>query len=429
MVKKMWTPQDQVFWYLKRDQIIPCKEDLNVDVIIIGGGMAGLAAAQAWQKRGKKVALCEQYYCGSGATGKSSGFVTPNAELSFTDFSKKYSQETAFLIWNFITQGVQDIKNNILENKLECDYSEQNTLILASTLQAMKELETEYQNLQSYGYKTKFYNKIELEERITSTAYFGGIEYEETFGINGYKYCQEMKNHLLNLGVMIFEETPVTQINGHTVTTPYAKITAQYIVVCTDRFMPEIGLLKQEVYHAQTFVMASQVLSPEQIKTIFPNKKFMAWDTEFIYNYFRITADNRLLVGGGNISTTYAAQETHNYEPIVQHLSNYITQKFPQLNIQFEQIWPGLIGISKDIVPLAGPDKDKPYLFYVSASTGLPIAAALGRYSAENLIDGNTELDSYFSPYRKFPISGIAQSILGTKLSFALSNLIKKNIP
>lgn len=429
MSNKKWNPQDQVFWYLKRDQVTACKNDMDVDVVIIGGGIAGLSAAQAWQKRGKKVVLLEQYFCGSGASGKSSGFITPNAELSFTDFSKKYSPESAFLIWNFITQGVEDIRNNILKHNFDCDYSEQNTLILASSLSAMKVLEVEYQNLKSHGYPTKFYNKSQIEKRIASNSYFGGIEYENTFGVNVYKYCQEMKKQLQSLGVMIFEETPATEIHDHTVITPYAKINAEHIVVCTDKFMPELGLLSQDVYHVQTFVMASQVLEPEQIKAIFPDKKFMAWDTELIYNYFRVTADNRLLVGGSDLISTYASQESHNYASIVEQLTKYVTQKFPHLNIQFEQVWPGLIGISKDIIPLAGPDKNKPYMYYVSAAAGLPIAAALGRYSAEHLIDGATELDSYFSPYRKFPVSGLMQSVLGTKVSFALSNLIKKNIP
>ena len=155
----------------------------------------------------------------------------------------------------------------------------------------------------------------------------------------------------------------------------------------------------------------------------------MCWDTDFIYNYFRVTGENRLLVGGGDFMSTYASKETHHYASIVKKLTNYISGKFPKLDLQFEQVWPGLIGISKDIAPLAGRDKDKPYLFYISAAAGLPIAAALGRYSAENLIDGNSELDSYFSPYRNFPVQGLVQSIVGTKASFIISNLIKKNVP
>jgi gamma-glutamylputrescine oxidase len=89
-------------------------------------------------------------------------------------------------------------------------------------------------------------------------------------------------------------------------------------------------------------------------------------------------------------------------------------------------MWPGLIGLSKDIAPLAGRDKDKPYLYYISAAAGLPIAAALGRYSAENLIDNKTDLDEYFSPYRSFMIGGITQKILGDGLTFALCNTFKK---
>jgi glycine/D-amino acid oxidase-like deaminating enzyme len=135
------------------------------------------------------------------------------------------------------------------------------------------------------------------------------------------------------------------------------------------------------------------------------------------------------LLGGSDLISTYASKATHDYASIVTKLTDYIAKKFPSLDIKFEYVWPGLMGISKDISPIAGRDKDKPYLFYVAAAAGLPIAAALGRYSAENLVDGNNEFDVYFSPYRKFSVSGIAQSILGKKLSFAISNVIKKNIP
>ena len=428
-MKKMWAPQDQVFWYLQRDKIIPCTQDMHADVVIVGGGMAGISAAQAWHKRGKKVILLEQYYCGSGASGKSSGFITPNAELSFTDFTHRYNPDVAFLIWNFISSGVENIRQNILEHNFLCGYNPQDTLIVASSSGAMKELLIEHENLAKYGYKTAFYDTNTLKQQVASDAYFGCVGYEGTFGMDGYRYCQEMKKYLQNLGVLIFEETPVIEIKDHEVITPYAKITADYIVVCTDRFMPQLGLFSDNVYHAQTFVMASQVLTDEQIKNIFPDKKLMCWDTEFIYNYFRITSDNRLLVGGSDLISTYASQESHNYTPIVKKLTNYCAEKFPNLNIQFEQVWPGLMGISKDIAPLAGRDKDKPYLYYISAVAGLPIAAALGRYSAENLVDGSTELDAFFSPYRKFPVSGIVQSVIGKKASFVISNLIKKNVP
>jgi gamma-glutamylputrescine oxidase len=429
MIKKQNHIQDQVLWYFQDKKSSLCQMDMQADVVIVGGGMAGLSAAQAWHKRGKKVILLEQFYCGSGATGKSSGFVTPNAELSLTDFNHRYGVDGASTIWKFISQGVEDIRSNIFEHNFVCDYQLQNTLVLANHEKDLKILEIEHNNLAKLGYQTKFYTKESVKNQIGSTDYVGGVAYENTFGINAYDYCQQMKIYLQSVGVLIFEETPVLSIDGHDVITDHAKITGNYIVVATDRFMPDLGLLKQEVYHAQTFVMASEILSDEQVAQIFPDKKLMVWDTDFIYNYFRITGDNRLLLGGGDFSSSYAQQANHDYQPIVTKLVNYFTTKFPEIDINFQYRWPGLMGISKDISPLAGVDKEKPYQFYITAACGLPIAASLGRYSAENLIDGQHNLDDYFSPYRKFPISGISQSILGNKLSFAFSNLIKKNIP
>jgi gamma-glutamylputrescine oxidase len=425
----VWMPQDQVFWYLKRNAIPACHESITADVAIIGGGMAGLSAAQAFQKKGRKVVLLEQYYCGSGASGKSSGFITPNAELSFTDFSKRYNPETAHRIWDFITSGVNDIRNNILQHKFVCDYAPQDTLMLANTMDALKSLEIEHHNLAQAGYKTVLYTQDDVRNHIGSKAYVGAMTYEETFGISAYLYCQELKQHLQKLGVMIFEETAVTAINNHVLTTPHAQITADYIVVCTDRFMPELGLLKQDVYHAQTFLMISEPLTDAQIHAIFPQKARLVWDSEFVYNYFRMTSDKRLLLGGGSVLTTYASKPEHDSQRMFTQLTRYFDTKFPNLNIQFKQLWPGLIGLSKDIAPIAGRDKDRPFLYYVSAAAGLPIAAALGRYSAENLIDGNNDLDAYFSPYRSFLIGGALQSVLGTKLSFALCNSMKKIIP
>ena len=428
-MKTIWPPQDQVFWYLNRNAIKPCSDDVWADVAIIGGGIAGLSAAQAFHNRGKKVVLLEQYYCGSGASGKNSGFITPNAELSFTDFSKRYDKEIAHNIWNFITSGVNDIQTNIQQHNFSCDYSPQDTLVVANSKKALKELEVEQHNLAHFNYPACIYTANELQHYIGSTKYYGGFNYANTFGINTYRYCQELKKYLQDQGVLIFEETPVTQINEHKLTTAHASITADYIIVCADRFTPELGVLTQDVYHAQTFLMISQQLTHEQANTLFPNKKRMVWDTDLVYNYFRLTGENRLLLGGGSLLNTYSSKPDHNSGYMLKKLTNYFNKKFPEFRIQFEQMWPGLMGLSKDIAPIAGRDKDNPFIYYIAATAGLPIAAALGRYSAENLLDGNTQLDDYFSPYRKFPIGGIAQSIMGTKISFALSNILKKNVP
>ena len=184
--------------------------------------------------------------------------------------------------------------------------------------------------------------------------------------------------------------------------------------------------MKYSIYHVQTFILISKPLTDAQIKTIFPNKLFMAWDTDMIYHYFRITADNRLLVGGASLYYTFASQEIHNSEYMIKNLSSYFYTKFPQATfVEFESIWPGLIGISKDIFPIAGFDKNIPSVYHATACAGLPFAAALGGYSSQAILHNRTDLDRYFSPYRKFALGKIVQKILGTKLTFALNNFFK----
>src|SRR5438445_5407186 len=230
-----------------------------------------------------------------------------------------------------------------------------------------------------------------------------------------------MKNVLLAEGMEIYEETPALSLQENLVTTLHATVKAKYIIVCTDRFIPTLGKLTKEVYHVQNFLLISELLTPDVIQKIFPQKRLMVWDTDLIYNFYRTTGD-RLLVGGGSILNVYNKSESYHSTYMYRKLTHYIKNIFPDLEIQFEQMWPGLIGVSKDIAPLAGPDKDAQSIYYIGAAAGLPLAAMLGNYCADYMIDGADTLKDYFSPYRKFPVSGTLQTVLGTKLTFAISN-------
>jgi len=83
-------PQDQVFWYLNGGVtgVTPLMHDIACDVVVVGGGMAGLTAAQAFCAKGLSVVLIEKNYCGAGASGKSSGFITPDSELSLFELAR-----------------------------------------------------------------------------------------------------------------------------------------------------------------------------------------------------------------------------------------------------------------------------------------------------------------------------------------------------
>ena len=260
--------------------------------------MAGLSAAQAFAKKGKKVALLEAYYCGSGASGKSSGFITPNSELSLADFVERYGAAGAQKIWSSIESGVEHIRTNIQNYNLNCDYSTEDSLEVANSQSTIKKIREEHEDLVKLGFKTSFFTQEELPSVLGSKEYYGGVTYPNTFGINAYKYCQEMKEILIKQGVMIYEETPALSFSDHEINTLHAKVKADYIIVCADRFIPTFGVLTKEIYHAQNFLLISQPLKEHEIKTIFPQKNLMVWDTDLLYTYYRVSG-NRLLLGGG----------------------------------------------------------------------------------------------------------------------------------
>lgn len=415
-------PLDHILWQQPNKNIQPCKQNMHVQVAIIGGGMAGLSAAQAFANKGKKVAVFEQYFCGSGASGKSSGFITPNAELSCIDFENQFGRDGALKIWNMISGGVQTIKNNIADFNIDCEFAAQDSIMLASSKHAVKKMQQEHQALQSFNYPTTLLDQQSVRQHIASNKFFGGIIYPDTFSINAYAYCQGMVNVLKNVGVMIFEESPVIQIEGNTLHLPDAQVTADHIVVCVDRFLPNISDLKDIIYQVQNFIIASKPMTDHDIKKIFPNKRLLAWDSELIYNYFRITPNNRIILGGGDFFSMYANKDWHDYQRINHKLQTYFNNTFPEIFPTFEYQWSGLIGVSKDIAPLIGPDKNNPAVYYIAATAGLPIACGLGNYSAQAILDNDKTLEQYFSVYRDFKIQGIAAKILGKKLSFAMSH-------
>ena len=416
-------PQDQVFWYLNAHTTKPLTHDIATDVLVVGGGMAGLTTAQALRDKGYNVVLIEKNYCGAGATGKSSGFITPDSELSLFELMRIFGADTGKKLWDLIGSGVDTIRNNIEKHNIDCDYQVQDTLILANSARAFtNDVQKEYNNRQQAGYASTLYKGSEVRSVIGSDTYHGGVSYGGTFGVRAYNYCLGMKKILQESGIKIYEETPAISIQEKIVKTPQATIKADHIVVCTDRFDPAAQMLWDKIYHVQTFLMMSAPLSENNIKKIFPSQPFMVWDTDMIYQYYRVTGDNRLMLGGSDLLYTYSKNETHGNNRVAKQLINYFYKKFPDVPVEFEYMWPGLIGISKDVFPVAGFDDQMKSVYYIVGACGLPFAAALGAYCVDRIVNNNTAFDDYFSPYRSSTLGAFTQRVLGTRLTFALSN-------
>jgi gamma-glutamylputrescine oxidase len=417
-----------VYWHPQQlPQTTPLRRNISSDVAVVGGGMAGLTCAQVLVERGLSVTLVEQAFCGAGASGRSSGFITPDSELELWHLVANYGEQQGKALWEFAMSGLERIRRTISELGIDCDYQIQDSLLLARTPNGFeKGVRVEHETRRALGYRASLYDRVSLGKIIGARAVHGGVRYDGTFGINSYAYCRALRNELERRGVQIFEGTRATRFAAGGVETPGGTVTAPAIAVLTDRALPDLGLAPAAVYQAQTFLAVSKPLHDRDIRAIFPDDRLMVWDTDLLYHYFRITGEGRLLLGGSQLSSMYSGHEIRSPQRAATSLGRYLARHFPSVTVEIDYIWPGFIGVSKDLAPIVGRHAAFPTVLFAGAAAGLPWAAALGEYLAQKITDRRCELDQTLSAERRFPIGKRVQAVFGKRVSFALSHAATK---
>jgi gamma-glutamylputrescine oxidase len=403
----------------------PLKSAISTDYVVIGGGFAGLHAALYLKESGKDVVLIEKDVCGGSASGKSSGFITPDSEFSLSQFQRRYGLQGAKIVWQIPNLGVKEISRNVKKYRINCDFEKQESVFLSMGKSVMEEIQEESKACKKMHVSHKVYNAFNLKEIINTTYYGAALQTSGTYSMNAFSYCQGLKQILARKGVRIFEHSPVIHIKGNMVSTLEGTVQANKIISCMDVVPSSLRKIRRKAYHAQTFLVISEPLTSAQIKSIFPGKKCMCWDSKLVYTYFRLTKDNRILVGGGSPLTTYSPREMKSAR-IPSKLVKEIKSIFPQLkNINFSFYWPGLISISKDIMPIVDRDDHNSHMYYVLGNPGLPWATFCGIYAAKKALSNNqsTKYDKYLKSSRKFFISDNLQKFLRKIPSFSINNL------
>lgn len=422
---------EQVHWYARTPEqpqeqpSILLEGRIEADVVVVGGGMAGLAAAE-WLRdhAGKEVVLLESSFCGGGATGRSSGFITPDSELQVSDLIRRFGASEARRLWMAAHDACEHIRGNVERHGIACDLVQADCLYLGAGRRGWGAVREEHAAREQLGFDTRLYSKDALRNVLPSDRYKGGVRYGGTFAIDPHAYARGMRAALVRRGVRIFEETPAVTLARGRVETPRGSVSAPHVVVCLDRFAPELGVAS-DTWHAQTFLIVSEPLDRGLRESLFPDGPMLAWDTDLIYQYFRLTGDGRLLVGGGTLRETYGRTRHGGHTP--KRLERFARKTFPALaQVRFESTWPGLIGVTRDLLPLAGFTPQLPEQLQAVCAAGLPWSVLAGQAAARTIAGASTDLDGHFSPARHFALTGFA-SILPVPLSFALSHFYSKH--
>ena len=160
---------------------------------------------------------------------------------------------------------------------------------------------------------------------------------------------------------------------------------------------------------------------------LFPSgEQMQCWDSKLVYTYFRLTGDNRLLLGGGTPITTYM-KDAFNNPRIIKQIINDFNDHFPDLkDLSFIQFWPGQIDATRDLLPTIAKPPGHPHLRFIFGAVGIPWAAFTGSFTARNIL-GVADEDyqkyfNYFSNQRHFSLPSSLGKVIGKPLLFSLTN-------
>lgn len=382
---------------LRQDTNYPrLQGNVSVDVAIIGGGFSGVATAVELAERGLKVAIVEANKIGWGASGRNGGQVT--GSLSGDEAMRKEMRKTLGdgvddFIWFLRWHGQEIIERRVAKYNIECDLRHGH-LQAAMTPAHMRELQGIYDEAlqRGMGDKVTLLDKAGLKDVLATDIYVGGLRNMRNMHLHALDLCIGEARAAEGLGTIIFEETEVIEIvHGRrpAVVTREGRIDAEHVLLAGDAYHRlEPRKLGNKIFSAMGGVVATAPLG-DLADEINP-ENLAVYDCRFVLDYYRMTADKRLLFGGG---VNYSGRPSRD---VVGELRPSIEATFPQLKgVGYDFSWTCAMGIVLNRIPQLG--KLSPNVWYAQGYSGHGVATThiVGEIMAEAITGTMSKFDAF----------------------------------
>jgi gamma-glutamylputrescine oxidase len=273
----------------------------------------------------------------------------------------------------------------------------------------------------------RVYDESQLKGILGAQDYTAGIRYGGTYGINPLATLQGLKNLVVENGMQVYESTEMDRLEDHTAYTHAGSVTADHIIIAIDKLSNTISPLADQAFHAQTFLSVTEPLTDKEVRILFPaGEQMQCWDSKLVYSYFRLTGDNRLLLGGGSPITTFL-KDAYNNPGVINRVIKDFRSHFPELkDLSFIQFWPGQIDATRDLLPVIARPPEHPHIRFILGCVGIPWATFCGSFTARNVLgEADEDYDkyfNYFSNLRHFALPSGLGAVIGKPLLFSLAN-------
>lgn len=388
----------------------PLAESIRADVTVIGGGFTGLSAALHVKKAqpGLRVVLIESHVIGYGASGRNGGFAMTLFGLTLGLTRSFFGQERALEAHRYMERAVDFVGELVQEYALDCDYERPGFLRAATTAGYARRIQHEIELAHSLGIEgIDWIDKTTLDEQVRSPLYLGAWWEPRCALVNPARLAREMKRACLEVGVEVYERTPAVEIaRGQTitVTAPQGRITTERLVLAANAWSHLVPGLRRKQVPAWTYIVLTEPLKPEHFAEIGWQNRQGIEDARNLVHYYRLTSDNRLLMGGGDVQIAYGRDmERDEDERTWRALAEHIALVFPALkDVRITHRWGGPVSVPVDMAPAIGTLGDERTIWSLGCmGHGVSLTHLNGLTIAQMLRGEQTELTKVFMVNRR----------------------------
>ena len=381
----------------------PLVGTLEADVAVVGGGLAGCSAALHLAGRGFKVALLEANCVGYGASGRSGGQTIFGLATSQKALAAQVGREDARRLFEMSIEALDLTQAMIREHGIECDYRP-NHVHVATKPRHLDELAEWFDELRDeYAYESvHLLDREALQAHVRSGRYLGGLLDTRSGHLHPLKFNQGLARAAESAGALLFEQTEALHYEdgaGVIVRTPRGEVRCRQLVLCGNAYLGSLApALARRILGVGTYIIATRPLEAEQTSSLLPSAAAVA-DVNWILDYFRPSADRRILFGG---RVSYSAfQPPH----LAESMRRRMVRIFPELSaVEVEYAWGGYLDITRSRAPDFGRLSPNVYYLQGFSGHGMSLTVLAGRLAAE-AVAGTAERFDVFArlPHRDFP--------------------------
>lgn len=371
----------------------PLASGTDADVVVIGGGFTGLAAALAIRTRhpNRKVLLLEAEVCGHGASGRNAGMVLSQAGVDPEVLERMLGTDRARLTLKLLGRGMARIEDVVRRYDDATAFERTGSIALGRNERHARGHRAAVAVYRRLGLEAEALDTPAVRQMIRSTRYRSGFHVPHTTAlIDPWKVLQRLRAAALAAGVRIHEETPVERIDTgevHRIVCPAGVVTTPALILATNGYSPHLGFFRNRVAPVHVSCIATEPLDADRRASLGWAGRQSAWEEGWLYHFFRLTPDDRVLLGGGWAVYRIGDRLDHPRSATVyRRLEAALRTIFPQLrDVRVSHRWSGPVGFTRDFLPSLGTTGRQRNIYYAVGYAGHGVA--MSQLAADILCD------------------------------------------